>query len=385
MTRTAEAIKSGSEWVRSNGVHTGLRKRVVGISKTRVKFVEIGGGNSFGNGKVADQPQSCSIEEFLGAHVPASELAGGTTNGYAYRRAAEPKPRPVEKPINYTPQRGVINVPRGNVSIELVTPDMAQEWIDRGGRNRKLTQRRVEALAAALKRGEGRLTYEPIVFDDEGHVINGQHRLHAIVHSGVPLQLMVVRGAEPEVFDVMDTGRSRTIGDILSIHGHPSKDATAATVRNLMFYEAYGRFSPTVRESQYMVNSVTTLAYLEEHPEVHEGVLLGDRIRGAGLQGGIGVWAALATIWLRISEHEARDFIEQLISGARLEHGSPALALRNRCVNRESGEFSKSGKGRELLGAMAIKAWNSFRRGEQVQILVWRGDAKKPEPFPQAI
>lgn len=383
---SAVAVEAGSLWVVTAGDHKNVRNRVTGTTTNRVKYVVVGSGGDNWNGRKTKShgEMSVPLAEWLTTRTPESGLTLPSTNGGAsYRRVATPLPKRSEEPVRKTePARGVINAPRGNISIETVTPDIAQSWIDRGGVNRKLVERRVAALAAAFKRGEGRLTYEPIVFDDEGHVINGQHRLHAIVRSGVPLQMMLVRGAEPEVFDVMDTGRSRTIGDILSIHGYASKDATAAAVRNLIFYEAYGTFNPGARESQTLINSVTTLEYLEKHPDVHEGLLIGDRIRGAGLQGGIGVWAALATLWLRSDPDKAKAFAESLITGAGLMPGDPGLALRNRCVNRTAGEFSKSGKGREFLGAIAIKAWNAYVKGQQVYQLVWKGDAKKPEPFP---
>lgn len=41
-----------------------------------------------------------------------------------------------------------------------ITPELAQEWLDRGGTNRKITRRRIEAMTAAIQRGEWRLPWQ---------------------------------------------------------------------------------------------------------------------------------------------------------------------------------------------------------------------------------
>ena len=75
-----------------------------------------------------------------------------------------------------------------DVEVITITPEMAQEWLDRGGTNRKITRRRIEAMSAAILRGEWRLTGEAIKLDKDGHVRDGQNRLHAIAEAGVPVR-----------------------------------------------------------------------------------------------------------------------------------------------------------------------------------------------------
>jgi hypothetical protein len=76
----------------------------------------------------------------------------------------------------------------------IITPELAQEWLDRGGTNRKITRRRIDAMAAAIQRGEWRLTGEAIKLDHEGRVRDGQNRLHAIAQAGIPVRSAVARG-----------------------------------------------------------------------------------------------------------------------------------------------------------------------------------------------
>jgi hypothetical protein len=72
-----------------------------------------------------------------------------------------------------------------DLEIVTITPGLAQEWLDRGGNNRKVTRRRIEAMTAAIQRGEWQLTGQAIKLDDEGRVRDAQNRLHAIVEAGI--------------------------------------------------------------------------------------------------------------------------------------------------------------------------------------------------------
>jgi hypothetical protein len=56
----------------------------------------------------------------------------------------------------------VAREPRLHLRMMTITPELAQEWLDVGGTNRKITRRRIEAIAAAIKRGEWRLTGEAV-------------------------------------------------------------------------------------------------------------------------------------------------------------------------------------------------------------------------------
>ncbi len=102
-----------------------------------------------------------------------------------------------------------------DLEIMTITPELAQEWLDRGGTTRKTIRRRIEAMTAAIQRGEWQLTGEAIKLDQEGRVRDGQNRLHAIVEAGIPVRSVVARGVSEDAFDVMDTGRSRNAADVL--------------------------------------------------------------------------------------------------------------------------------------------------------------------------
>src|SRR5439155_21867823 len=92
------------------------------------------------------------------------------------------------------PPASVTREPHLDLEIMTITPELAQEWLDRGGTNRKITRRRLEGMTAAIQRGEWQLTGEAIKLADEGRVVDGQNRLHAIVQAGRPVLSAVARG-----------------------------------------------------------------------------------------------------------------------------------------------------------------------------------------------
>jgi hypothetical protein len=79
-----------------------------------------------------------------------------------------------------------------------------------------------------------------------------------------------------------------------------------------MFIQRYGRVFPTQRDSHLYVTPVTTLQYIKDNPEVIEGVRLGDRIYHSGIQGGIGLWAIVMTLFLRRDAQQAEQFTDHL-------------------------------------------------------------------------
>ena len=105
------------------------------------------------------------------------------------------------------------------VSVETITPELATQYLSRNVRNRSIRKQEVDAYAREIKRGNFVLTHQGIAFDDDGHLIDGQHRLMAIASAGIPVQMVVSRGLTPSALTVVDRGASRTIRDVVTFGG----------------------------------------------------------------------------------------------------------------------------------------------------------------------
>lgn len=121
----------------------------------------------------------------------------------------------------------------------LVAPKMAAAWLAKqntGGddQNRNIRKDKVATFARAMAQGLWRTTHQAISFDENGNLLDGQHRLTAIVESGVSIWMIVVYGQPRANMAVIDRGVSRKTTDTLKIIYGMDHAKTRATVGRLV-------------------------------------------------------------------------------------------------------------------------------------------------------
>ena len=104
------------------------------------------------------------------------------------------------------------------VRIETITPSIAKEYLSRNMVNRSLNVIRVDSYARTMKAGNWQLNGEAIRFNQNGELIDGQHRLSAIIKANVPVDFVVMSDIDNSV-SVYDRGRNRSVTDELVIEG----------------------------------------------------------------------------------------------------------------------------------------------------------------------
>ena len=95
----------------------------------------------------------------------------------------------------------------------LVTPELAELWLKSMIANRRPSKAHVKFLASMMRRGQFRTTHQGVAFDWFGRLIDGQHRLLAIIEAGIPQQMIVTRNLDPETMLWGDQGRNRRAAD----------------------------------------------------------------------------------------------------------------------------------------------------------------------------
>lgn len=104
------------------------------------------------------------------------------------------------------------------VQIEEVSPEMAKQWLKLSKGNRKLSENYVLTLAISMESGGWVPEASEVVFEESGALIDGHHRLSAVEMYGKPVKMAVKRGVPPEARSVIDTGRTRSMTDLLSMY-----------------------------------------------------------------------------------------------------------------------------------------------------------------------
>ena len=101
--------------------------------------------------------------------------------------------------------------------IIIITPEQAKRWLEKnngGGKgNRKFSQRQLACLTDSIFRGQWMLNGETIKIGQDGSVIDGQHRLMAVVRANRPIESLVVFDCDPSAYNTIDKGRARTAGE----------------------------------------------------------------------------------------------------------------------------------------------------------------------------
>ena len=139
--------------------------------------------------------------------------------------------------------------------VEFISPELAQEYLKHNSINpRKMSRRTVNSYAADMQSGTWKLNGEPIIFDADGNLLNGQHRLEAIKVSGVTVPMLVVRGVESGL-RVFDYGHIRQITQEVPNVSNAEASAAAMVVMNAK------------KSGNTAIPKATTAKYLREHLE----------------------------------------------------------------------------------------------------------------------
>lgn len=153
-------------------------------------------------------------------------------------------------------------------TFELVTPEFAAIVLrDKNKNNRQIRTERVNQYVRDIKRGDWKVTHQGIAFDKEGNLIDGQHRLSAVVKANIPVYMMVCRNVDHQAAAVVDIGQKRTAGQNIQLtfgktgQPHLTENSQTAGIRKLILFNDPDRSGNSVSTLDYMVFS----AKYEDH------------------------------------------------------------------------------------------------------------------------
>ena len=250
-----------------------------------------------------------------------------------------------------------------------VPPIMAKHILDNHNhRNRTLNEHHLSSLVRDIRKGnwiDG--TGSMISFSKDGSLIDGQHRLAAIVAAKKPLKLSVKFGLEEAAQRVIDTGRKRTYSDFIAMSeglDAPYK-AERASVTRMLFGFLNDQDTPCLFAKHHKPTQSDLIDVAREFStDIAKSVSL---VCGPGLvpKVVIGSHAALVAVLIRHSDYSAYapEFFDLLGSGANLDSDDPIMIVRNRFMTKP--EFRSSHMKDASIGLL-IKCWNHWINGDQV-------------------
>lgn len=261
----------------------------------------------------------------------------------------------------------------------LVTPSVAEQLLGKNTKNRNLKASHVAHLAGQMTRGEWMYTGDPLRIDVTGRLIDGQHRLHAVIKSGVEITFDVIRGLPVEAQDVIDTGAKRSVADLLTLADHPNATTLAAAARVLFSYRDGG-----LVHAMSSVPPSRAPSHLQLRELVDNTPLLADGVRAAMRMAKTcrlpsGAAGAAWTVLAEMDTERATSFYDAVF---HLD-GSAAVSVLVRRVMADRAQKTRYEPATTLF--YVFRSWNAWITGEPItKLLLGSGDkgwTKLPEPL----
>jgi hypothetical protein len=212
-----------------------------------------------------------------------------------------------------------------------ITPALAVEYLKRNIQtNRPLNHAHINRLADDIVAGRWLCLPHGLIFDTRGRLIDGQHRLHAIVQANRAVPMVVALDAAPTALEAIDTGTRRKLSDLATITGRvsidvdPKRFAARAKAVHAVFENGSDRygFTLTALDAVMAKYGADIKWSMEAYP------------KSSGGAGGVSrrVHSGLVMGALIVAHHVAPEatetFASRLESGIGLTADDPAYALR---------------------------------------------------------
>lgn len=248
-----------------------------------------------------------------------------------------------------------------DVTLEQITPEQAEEWLEHHNtHNRRIRKGQVANLAQDMQAGRWMFTGDSIKFDQDGTLLDGQHRLAAVLRASVTVPMIVVRGLDPRAQIAIDIQSRRSAADALKLqHQEGDTKNMAAIARGLLMYD----------EGEVPTHPETVEYVMEHHDELEEAARISEMVRRAGLTGGAFYGIAHILLARVAGEDVAEEFLTKLASGAELEKGSPILLLRRHLAKGLPYGFGRGVWHLRNNLAFVFYAWNAWRDGKELHAM----------------
>jgi len=126
-----------------------------------------------------------------------------------------------------------IKTEKMTVAIEDIDPEQAKYLLNKNfENNRNIVKSQVTKLVTSMRKDIFYCSSDAIAIDEDGNLVNGQHRMSAVAQSGVTCEFLVVRGFPREHVKCIDLGRKRMMDDRIQIAGVPIARKDCNVVRN---------------------------------------------------------------------------------------------------------------------------------------------------------
>lgn len=265
-----------------------------------------------------------------------------------------------------------MTITQDNTSMKMevitMTPEWAQEILATWNtKNRYMRPGVVQKYAHSIKTGQWKLTPEVVAVGSDGVLLNGQHRLAAVIETNMPVQIAMATNCDPEIFSVLDTGVARAAADVLHMKGASSSTSMAAGLKSYLFFQQYpdkmwtgaGVISPTHSEIGALFD--------ERQDDAAFASSVASSTHAACRQANKSALIAFALLCLDAGhdQESISEFCRMLGTAIGLTDRSPILRLRQALTN---GVLANRRPLNQIQLACLIKAFNYWNEGVALKL-----------------
>lgn len=236
--------------------------------------------------------------------------------------------------------------------------------------NRDLSWSRIKQYAQDMKTGRWVINGETIKIDENGQLIDGQHRLHAVIESGNIVNMEFSFNISHSAITTIDTGKSRTGSDVLKMTGVENTTVINTALRGIITYE-FGYDMGTShteitnlkigsKNTKIITNDMVLNAY-SRHPLISNFVPKKSEVKNFGNRA---LLTAIHYLFWLASPIKANAFMECFYHGYYIMDGTrktlPKVSMLSKEVSAMyANRFSKR-MSTKTIALMFIKVWNSM-------------------------
>lgn len=256
--------------------------------------------------------------------------------------------------------QAAVSLKEGRTVIETMTPEKALKILDKADKekNRNISSIQVDLLARSIENGEWVLTHQGIAIDENGVLLDGQHRLWAIVASKRTVPIRVTYGVPRSTMAVVDRGRRRSIGGMLQVQGE-SYGASKAGIARIL-----GAFVSSKGTSDIQFYRQTDREVLDTVDRYRDELnwFVGIKSRGNFSSAPL----AAVMVYCRSVFPDVEQMYIDFMEGTNLEKGSPLHTLRQKIIFDTSDFFLRRHDKKILLMRYAFNAFAHAIRHEEL-------------------
>lgn len=256
----------------------------------------------------------------------------------------------------------------------MISPELATTLLEHNRLNRPLNDQHVQRIARQIIDDKWRFNGDTIKIAEGGDVLDGQHRLWAVIEAKKPIETILVRGVAKEAFSTIDTLRKpRSGSDVLALNGATRyRNYASSALQWLLRWQL--KCLEDYRAPHNRIENAQIEQAFANNPGIVRAVERAAVLRSLANPAIMGFFYYVLTN--RNSELAERLMVT-LENPAGVGVTDPFFRLRAYFL----ADHHKQ-KLPLVTIALSIKAANAADKGTKINVLSWKNQGKNPEAFP---